>query len=99
MANLPKARWWSVRAAHSNKPATYRCPFCGGHLPALSEHMLIFPEGDKQRRRHAHTGCVLAARRSGRLVLHDEWLRSQPRPASPWRRLLGALRRRPPQPP
>jgi hypothetical protein len=50
--------------------------------------MLIAPEGDTRRRRHAHTECVLAARRSGRLVLRDEWLRAQPRPASLWRRLL-----------
>jgi hypothetical protein len=51
--------------------------------------MLIAPEGDTRRRRHAHTDCVLAARRSGQLVLKDEWQRTQPRPPSPWRRLLG----------
>jgi hypothetical protein len=50
--------------------------------------MLIAPEGDTRRRRHAHTKCVLAARASGRLVLRDEWLRTQPRPPSLWRRLL-----------
>jgi hypothetical protein len=93
MAQSPKARWWTVRAAHNRKPATYRCPFCGRHLPALSEHMLIFPEDDKQRRRHAHTKCVLAARKRGQLVLRDEWLRTQPRPPSLWQRLLGALGR------
>jgi hypothetical protein len=51
--------------------------------------MLIAPEGDTRRRRHAHTKCVIAARASGRLVLHDEWLRTQPRPPRLWRRLLG----------
>ncbi|MGD1057069.1 MAG: hypothetical protein ABR992_06590 [Solirubrobacteraceae bacterium] len=51
--------------------------------------MLIAPEGDTRRRRHAHTQCVLAARASGRLVLKDEWQRSQPRQPSRWRRLLG----------
>jgi hypothetical protein len=50
--------------------------------------MLIAPEGDTRRRRHAHTECVLAARSRGRLMLHDEWLRTQPRPPSLWRRLL-----------
>jgi hypothetical protein len=50
--------------------------------------MLIAPEGDNRRRRHAHTECVLAARRVGTLVLRDEWLRTQPRPPSLWRRLL-----------
>jgi len=52
-------------------------------LPALSEHMLIAPEGDTRRRRHAHSACVMAARRRGELPLRDEWLRSQP--ASPSR--------------
>jgi hypothetical protein len=50
--------------------------------------MLIAPEGDTRRRRHAHTKCVLAARKRGELVLRDEWLRTQPRRPSLWRRLL-----------
>ena len=29
-------RWWSIRPAQNRKPATYRCPLCGNHLPALS---------------------------------------------------------------
>jgi hypothetical protein len=86
---LPPARWWTTRRASSRKAATYRCPICGHRLPALSEHMLIAPEGDTRRRRHAHTECVLAARACGRLVLRDDWLRTQPRPPSLWRRLLG----------
>jgi hypothetical protein len=51
--------------------------------------MLIAPEGDTRRRRHAHTQCVLAARARGQLTLREEWLRSQPSPPSLWRRLLG----------
>jgi hypothetical protein len=31
---------------------------------------------------------VLAARKQGRLVLREEWLRTQPRPPALWRRLL-----------
>jgi hypothetical protein len=50
--------------------------------------MLIAPEGDTRRRRHAHTECVLAARSRGQLVLRDEWLRTQPRTPSLLRRLL-----------
>jgi hypothetical protein len=50
--------------------------------------MLIAPEGDTRRRRHAHTECVLEARSRGQLVLRDEWLRMQPRRPSLWRRLL-----------
>ena len=60
-------RWWSMRPAQNLKPATYRCPLCDKYLPALSEHVLIAPEGDTSRRRHAHTACVLAARKAGRL--------------------------------
>jgi hypothetical protein len=51
--------------------------------------MLICPEGDSARRRHAHTECVMAARSRGQLVMRDEWLRAQPRPPSLWRRLIG----------
>ncbi|MGA7704323.1 MAG: hypothetical protein WB998_05445 [Solirubrobacteraceae bacterium] len=89
MSKLPQARWWTVRPAHSLKPATYRCPFCGRHLPAMSEHMLMFPEDDKSRRRHAHSKCVLAARERGQLMLREDWQRTQPRAAAWWRRLLG----------
>jgi hypothetical protein len=46
---------------------------CGGYLPALSEHVLITPEGDSSRRRHAHGQCVIAARKAGRLPTIDEW--------------------------
>jgi hypothetical protein len=83
------ARWWTVRRAQNLKPATYRCPFCGGHLPALSEHVLVMPEGDASRRRHAHTACALAERRAGRLPDRDEWRRTQPRAPGRLGRLLG----------
>ena len=65
--SLPPAAWWEVRPAANRKPATYRCPICERHLPALSEHMLLFPEGDHRLRRHAHTACVLRARAAGRV--------------------------------
>jgi hypothetical protein len=66
------ARWYAVRPAANRKPATYRCPLCGELLPALSAHMLLSPEGDSSRRRHAHTDCVMAARRTGLLPLREE---------------------------
>jgi hypothetical protein len=93
MAELPSARWWFVRRAQNRKPATYRCPLCGRHLPSLSEHMLIVPEGQSDRRRHAHTGCVLAARRAGRLPTREEWLGTQPRQPGLLHRLRARLRR------
>ena len=81
-----KARWYAVRPAANRKPATYRCPLCGGLLPALSEHMLVTPEGDSSRRRHAHSACVMTARKQGRLPLREEY-----EPASPglFSRLFG----------
>jgi len=92
MPKLEPAPWWSIRRAQNRKPATYRCPLCGGFLPALSEHVLIAPEGDAARRRHAHTKCVLAARKAGRLPTRDEWRRTQPRKPGPWARLLERVR-------
>jgi hypothetical protein len=78
--------WWTVRRAQNLKPATYRCPFCRELLPALSEHVLVMPEGDPRRRRHAHTACVRAERAAGRLRFRDEVEPRRPR-------LLGRLRR------
>ncbi len=97
MSKGPQPRWWTVRRAQNRKPATYRCPLCGGLLPALSEHMLIVPEGDSARRRHAHSACVLKARQAGRLPTREEWERTQPTPPrrpGPLTRLRAALTRR-----
>ena len=77
-----------MRPAQNRKPATYRCPLCGNFLPALSEHVLIAPEGDAGKRRHAHSNCVVRARKAGRLPTRDEWQSTQPRPPAWWRRLL-----------
>ena len=88
-----------MRRAQNRKPSTYRCPLCGHHLPALSEHMLIVPEGDASRRRHAHTACVMRARGAGRLPTRDEWRSTQPpeaRAPGPWARVRAALGRRSP---
>ena len=79
MPQLEPAAWWSVRRAQNRKPATYRCPLCGYRLHAMSPHVLLSPEGDASRRRHAHTECVEAARRNGRLTSYDEWRATQPR--------------------
>jgi hypothetical protein len=89
-------RWWVFRRAQNRKPATYTCPLCGGFLPALSEHMLIAPENDASRRRHAHTACVMAARKAGRMPTRDEWLRRHgPPPTTLRERIQTRLRRRP----
>lgn len=86
MDDFGSARWYAVRPAANRKPATYRCPLCGELLPALSAHMLIVPEGDASRRRHAHADCVMGARRDGRLPLREE---VEPRRPGLLARLLG----------
>ena len=88
MGKLEKANWWAIRRAQNRKPSTYRCPFCGYRLHAMSPHMLIAPEGDPERRRHAHTECVLAARKAGRLPSYSEWRKTQPHSTSFLSRLL-----------
>jgi hypothetical protein len=80
------ARWYAIRPAANRKPASYRCPLCGGMLPALSEHMLVTPEGNSSRRRHAHSACVLSARKQGRLPLREE---VEPRTPGLFARLFG----------
>jgi hypothetical protein len=87
MAGFGDARWYAVRPAANLKPSTYRCPLCGELLPALSAHQLVVPEGDSARRRHAHTACVLRARREGRLPLREDVV-------PPRRGLLARLLRR-----
>ena len=90
MGDAPK--WWAVRAAQNLKPVTYRCPFCHEYLPASREHVLILPEGDTRRRRHAHTECALAERRAGRLPSRDQWLATQPRKTGRFARLFSKTR-------
>lgn len=87
---LAPAHWYSVRRAVNSKPSTYTCPFCRGLLPALSEHVLVAPEGDTTRRRHAHTQCTLQARAAGTLPSQEEWRATQPKAPG----LLARLRRR-----
>lgn len=90
---LERADWYAIRRAQNRKPATYTCPLCGRFLPALSEHVLITPEGDPSRRRHAHTACAVRARKAGRLPSRDEWLKAN-RPPSLWSRLARRWRDR-----
>jgi hypothetical protein len=78
-SRLEPAEWYSVRRAQNLKPATYTCPLCGHRLHASSPHVLIAPEGDTGRRRHAHPECVGAALKSGRIRSYDDWRRTQPR--------------------
>jgi hypothetical protein len=87
------ARWYTVRRAQSRKPATYKCPFCGRLLPALSEHVLVMAEGDPSTRRHAHTACAVKRRKAGRLPTQAEWRATQPRAPGLLAQLRARLRR------
>jgi hypothetical protein len=100
MSQVPRARWWEIRPAQNRKPATYRCPLCGGQLPALMPHVLMKPEGDSERRRHAHSECVMRAREAGRLPSRSEYERAERErrraagelPPTLWQRLTGRRR-------
>jgi hypothetical protein len=74
-------RWWATKPAQNLKAASYICPLCDQQLLATSEHVLLLPEGDASRRRHAHTGCVETARKQGRLPTLEEWRKTQAAPA------------------
>ena len=82
MTDLEPARWWSVRRAQNLKPATYTCPLCDRRLHAMSEHMLLVPEGDSGRRRHAHTDACVPVRARERKAAHASRMDAyDPRPA------------------
>jgi hypothetical protein len=87
-------RWWDIRPAQGRLAKTYTCPICHKLLVAMTPNTLLFPEGDAERRRHAHTTCVVTQRKAGKLLTRAEWERAQrpARPARPpwWRRLLGS---------
>jgi hypothetical protein len=87
-------KWWAIRRAENRKPVTYVCPFCEELLPALTPHVLVAPEGDARRRRHAHTNCAMAERRAGRLPSREEYLDTQPRRPGRFSRLLQRARTR-----
>ena len=86
MAKLDPADWWTMRPAQNRTPEHYRCPLCGLRLHAMTMHVLIAPEGDMNRRRHAHSECVEAARRQGRLPVRSEWEAQQPGRRRWWQR-------------
>jgi hypothetical protein len=45
----------------------------------MSDHVVIAPEGDADRRRHAHVECVAGARERGTFLTYDDWRAAQPR--------------------
>jgi hypothetical protein len=86
-------RWWDMRPAQGGQAKTYTCPICHGYLWAMNPNTLLFPEGDRQHRRHAHTECVARQWKAGKMLTKAEWERTCRPPSSSsrswWRRLLG----------
>jgi hypothetical protein len=58
----------------------------------MSEHVVVAPDGDVDRRRHAHLECVRAEREAGRFPLYEDVKSDE---GGRVRRLLRGLRRRP----
>jgi len=88
-----QVRWWDMRPAQGRQAKAYTCPICHRVVLAMTPNTLLFPEGDHERRRHAHTACVVAQRKAGTMLTRAEWERAQ-RPAKSagrpwWRRLFG----------
>lgn len=76
---LVQARWWTVKRVQALKAKSYTCPLCDMQLHAMSDHVLLVPEGDLSRRRHAHSTCVHRARADGLLPTQEEWQKAQTR--------------------
>ncbi|HLZ37042.1 MAG TPA: ATP/GTP-binding protein [Mycobacteriales bacterium] len=58
---------WVVRPV-TGAAATkrYRCPGCTHEIPSGTPHMVAWPDGSIDRRRHWHTPCWRARRRRPR---------------------------------
>jgi len=60
---------WVVRPlTGSTTGRTYRCPGCDQELPAAQPHVVVWPEGREDDRRHWHTPCWGARGRRGTRV-------------------------------
>ena len=54
-----------VRSVAGTSGRAYRCPGCDQELPAGSPHVVAWPEGRPDDRRHWHTACWQARGRRG----------------------------------
>ena len=44
----------------------YRCPYCQGSVEPGTAHVVAFPAGQAEDRRHYHRGCWVKVQSSGR---------------------------------
>ncbi len=56
---------WVVRSLAGAPGRAYRCPGCDQELPSASPHVVAWPEGREDDRRHWHTACWDARDRRG----------------------------------
>jgi hypothetical protein len=57
---------WVVRSlAGSASGRSYRCPGCDQELSAAAPHVVVWPDGRADDRRHWHTACWSARDRRG----------------------------------
>ena len=69
---LDALHWWEMRSAQSRQAKTYECPICHGLLLAINPNTLLFPERDRECRRHVHTICLARQRKAGKLLTKAE---------------------------
>ena len=56
---------YAVRQVAGTPGRTYRCPGCDQELPSGRPHVVAWPEGRPDDRRHWHTPCWAARGRRG----------------------------------
>ena len=54
-----------VRPLSGSAGRSYRCPGCDQELPGATPHVVVWPEGREDDRRHWHTACWTARGRRG----------------------------------
>jgi hypothetical protein len=54
-----------VRSLPGSPGRSYRCPGCDQELPSSQPHVVAWPEGREDDRRHWHTACWSARDRRG----------------------------------
>lgn len=53
---------FEVRTTTGDRP--YRCPYCQGTVEPGTTHVVAFPSGRPEDRRHYHSGCWVKSRGS-----------------------------------
>ncbi|WP_203962445.1 hypothetical protein [Actinocatenispora thailandica] len=67
LENWPDGQW-RVRAVTGSSGKTYRCPGCDQEVRAGTGHLVCWPEGHIDDRRHWHTACWRARLRRGPVI-------------------------------